>query len=97
MPSPSHAPFARKDDGEALTGARVGRVMSREILSSRVPTLCNEAEGHIALIATARWERTLRGLRPRARTDASRLGTGRSCACLGAGQGRIAKSKDARR
>jgi hypothetical protein len=54
MPSPSHAPLARKGDGEALTGVRVGRVLSREILSSGVPTLCNEAEGKIALIATAR-------------------------------------------
>lgn len=31
----------RKGVGEALTGARVGRVLSREILlNSRVPTLC---------------------------------------------------------
>jgi len=31
---------ARKGDGEALTGGRVGRVLSREILfTSRVPTL----------------------------------------------------------
>jgi hypothetical protein len=31
----------RKDAGEALTGERVGRVLSREILlNSRVPTLC---------------------------------------------------------
>jgi len=31
---------ARKDNSEALTGARVGRVLSREILfTSRVPTL----------------------------------------------------------
>ena len=88
----------RKDDGEALTGARVGRVLSREILFTfRVPTLSKRAEGHIAFIVLARRTRTLRGLRPRARADASRPGTGRSRACLGAHQGRIAKSKDVRR
>jgi hypothetical protein len=98
MPAPSHAPGACEGDGDALTGGRVGRVSSREILfASRVPTLCNQAEGHIAFITTARWTRTLRGLRPRSRTDASRLGTGRSRGRLGVLQGRIAKSEDTRR
>jgi hypothetical protein len=76
----------------------MGRVLSREIhFTSRVPTLWKRAEGHIGPIAMARWARTLRGLRPRARADASRLGTGRSRACLGAHQGRIEKSDDTRR
>ena len=76
----------------------MGRVLSREILfTSRVPTPSKSAEGHIASIAIARGTRTLRGLRPRARADASRLGTGRSRACLGAHQGRIEKSDDTRR
>jgi hypothetical protein len=76
----------------------MGRVLSREILfTSRVPTPWKSAEGHIASIAIDRRMRTLRGLRPRARADASRPGTGRSRARLGAHQGRIAKSEDARR
>jgi hypothetical protein len=76
----------------------MGRVLSREILFTfRVPTLWKRAEGHIAYIAIARRTRTLRGLRPRARADASRPGTGRSRACLGAHQGRIEQSKDERR
>ena len=76
----------------------MGRVLSREILfTSRVLTLSKEAEGDIAFLAIARETGTLRGLRPRARADASRLGTGRSRACLGAHQGRIAKSQDIRR
>ena len=76
----------------------MGRVLSREILFTfRVPTPSKRAEGHIGSIAIARWFRTLRGLRPRARADASRPGTGRSRACLGAHQGRIEKSEDIRR
>ena len=88
----------RKEDCEALTGARMGRVLSRESLfTSRVPTPSKRAEGHIGAVASARPLRTLRGLRPRARADTSRAGTGRSRARLGAHQGRIVKSKDARR
>ena len=76
----------------------MGRVLSRESLfTSRVPTLWKKAEGHITTVALARQSRTLRGLRPRAHVDASRAGTGRSHACLGAHQGRIAKSEDPRR
>ena len=36
----------RKDVGEALTGERIGEVLSREI-NSGVPTLLSEREGHI--------------------------------------------------
>jgi hypothetical protein len=88
----------REDGGEALTGAHMGRVLSREILlNSGVPTLCKKAEGHIPLLAIARGTGTLRGLRPRARVDAPRTGTGRSRVRLGTGRGRVAKSQDARR
>ena len=88
----------REDGGEALTGAYMGRVLSREILlNSGVPTHCNYAEGHIPLLAIARGAGTPRGLRPRARVDAPRTGTGRSRGRLDTGRGRIAKSQDARR
>src|SRR5215203_1051076 len=88
----------RKGGGEALTGVRVGRVLSREkFFHSGVPTPCSQAEGHIESLATAREIRTLRGQRPRARADASRSGTGRSRTCLGAHQGRIEQSQDERR
>lgn len=88
----------REDGGEALTGAHTGRVLSREILlHSGVPTHCKNAEGHIRLLAIARGGETPRGLRPRARVDAPRTGTGRSRVRLDTGRGRIAKSQDARR
>jgi hypothetical protein len=38
---------ARKGGGDALSGARTGAVLSREIRHSRAPTLSSEAEGHI--------------------------------------------------
>ena len=88
----------REDGGEALTGAYMGRVLSREILlNSGVPTHCKYAEGHIPLLAIAREAGTPRGLRPRARVDAPRMGTGRSRVRLDTRRGRIAKSQDARR
>ena len=88
----------REDGGEALTGAHMGRVLSREILlTSGVPTPCKNAEGHIRLLAFARGAGTPRGLRPRARVDAPRMGTGRSRVRLDTRRGRIAKSQDARR
>ena len=40
---------AREGDGEALTGARAGRVLSREINEFGVPTLLSEAEGNTAM------------------------------------------------
>src|SRR5882672_2467204 len=43
-----------------------------------VPTPWTQAEGHTHRVASARRERTPRGLRPRARTEAPRTGTGRS-------------------
>ena len=43
-----------------------------------VPTPWTQAEGHTHRVASARREGTPRGLRPRARTEAPRAGTGRS-------------------
>lgn len=43
---PESCTGGREAEGEALTGARAGEVLSREILDSREPTLFNEAEGH---------------------------------------------------
>jgi len=64
---------------EALTGVRAGRVLSREILlKSRVPTSWDVAEGNIGRVVSARHIWTLRGRRPRARTETSCTGTGRS-------------------
>jgi len=38
----------RKDAGEALTGERIGEVLSREITRFGVPTVLCEREGHTA-------------------------------------------------
>ena len=46
--TPSHARPAARLDGEVLTGAHAGWVLSREIRLSRAPTLLSEAEGNIA-------------------------------------------------
>jgi hypothetical protein len=82
---------------EALTGERVGQVLSREILfNPGVPTFWDSTEGNTEYIAIARYIRTLRGRRPCACTETPYTGTGRSHACLqqeGMG-GRIGKFKD---
>ena len=67
----------RKGVGEALTGERIGEVLSREI-NSGVPTLLNEREGYIEAGAMASASRTPRGRRPSACADARCTGTGRS-------------------
>jgi hypothetical protein len=69
---------AREGDGEALTGARTGRVLSREITLSRVPTLLSQAEGHTSAAVLARRWVTLRGRRPLARAESSCAEAGRS-------------------
>jgi hypothetical protein len=68
----------REDDGEALTGVRAGRVLSREINETEVPTLLSEAEGHTLTAAIARRWVTSRGRRPLARAESSCARTGRS-------------------
>ena len=90
----------REGLSEALTGARVGRVWSREILlKSREPTWWDEAEGHSGRIDSARGVRFLRGRRPRARTETPCTGIGRShdCLCSQGNGGRIGKSEDVSR
>lgn len=71
----------RKVAGEALTGARMGTVLSREIRQTRAPTLLSEAEGHMPAVAKARQQTALRGRRPVARTEPSCARTGSSLAC----------------
>jgi hypothetical protein len=72
---------AREGDGEALTGARAGWPLSREIRLFRVPTVLSDPEGnmHGRVIASDRV--TLRGRRPHARTESFCTGTGRSAGC----------------
>ena len=43
---PESCATAREGGGEALTGARTGAVLSREIRHSGAPTPLSEAEGH---------------------------------------------------
>lgn len=69
---------ARKGSGEALTGARTGWLLSREIKSSGTPTLLTEAEGNTTPSAIASLEAVRRGRRPHARTESFCSRTGRS-------------------
>jgi len=70
---------AREGVGEALAGARAGRVLSRERFGQTgVPTPSIRPEGNIDHIASARCGRTPRGRRPRARAETPRPGPGRS-------------------
>jgi hypothetical protein len=59
----------REGDGEALTGAHAGWVLSREIRRSGVPTLLSEAEGHMSGSKSASARSTPRGRRPHARVE----------------------------
>ena len=82
---------------EALTGVRAGQVLSRGILLKfGVLTPWDAAEGNIGCAAIARRIWTLRGRRPRARTETPRTGTGRSHNRPQAEgpEGRIGKSED---
>jgi hypothetical protein len=72
---------AREGGGEALTGVRAGRVLSREIRSTRAPTLLSEAEGHMLVVVIARRRAALRGRRPLARAESPCARTGRSPSC----------------
>src|SRR5439155_20081154 len=82
---PESCVHIREDVGEALTGVRAGRVLSRvihaprrELRVVRGPRQWRLAEGHTGAAALARQRRTPRGHRPRARAETSRTGTGRS-------------------
>lgn len=69
---------SREAVAEALTGAGTGRVPSREITGSGVPTPSWEAEGHTEGRASASASRTPRGLRPRACDETLRAESGRT-------------------
>ena len=68
----------REVTGEALTGARTGWALSREISQFRVPTPLSPAEGHTRSRVSASSFVTLRGRRPHARAESFCAGTGRS-------------------
>jgi len=70
--------FTRKGLWQALTGAGMGWVLSREISYIGVPTAFLCTEGNTGRIAMARGVRTPRGQRPHARTEAPRAEPGRS-------------------
>jgi hypothetical protein len=96
---PESCTGSREAVGEALTGVRMGRVLSREIKDFRVPTPLTEAEGHTHDVAIARRRATLRGRRPLARTESFCARTGRSSGSPAAegAAGRIGKAKAIRR
>ncbi len=76
---PESCAVAREVVGEALPGECAGRVSSRESSGQlRGADAAETGGGHTERVASARRERTLRGLRPRARTETLRMGTGRS-------------------
>lgn len=64
--------------GEALTGARAGWVLSREIRNSRMLTSLSQTESDTGTGAIASPGPILRGRRPHARADSSCARTGRS-------------------
>jgi hypothetical protein len=67
---------------EALTGVRAGRVWSREDPKVQGADAVLRVEGNTERIDSARFVSTLRGQRPRARTETLYAGTGRSHGCL---------------
>ena len=70
---------SRKAIGEALTGGVWAGLLSRERCNKlQGADAGHKVEGNTGCIATARCSWTLRGLRPRARTQAPCTGTGRS-------------------
>ena len=76
---PESCTVARKDVGEALTGAGAGRVLSHEIVPPLgMPTSCLFTEGNTRRPAKARAVPIPRGRRPRARIEALHTEPGRS-------------------
>ena len=63
--------------GEALTGALTGRVSSREIRTTGMPTSSRETEGNTEAAVNARLPKVPRGHRPLAREEPSCARTGR--------------------
>jgi len=94
----------RKDAVEALTGVRAGWVLSLESVLIRGADGFRPSEGNTGRIVIARSDRTPRGLRPHARTQAShkeakvlRSEAGRSRVRLGYCQVRAVNPKGERR
>ena len=75
---PESCVYAREGVGEALTGVRTGRVLSREIKHYGTPTRLSDAEGEMCEHDSASARAVLRGRRPRARTEPSCARTARS-------------------
>jgi hypothetical protein len=74
----SCAGHSRKAVREVLTGAHTGSVLSREIRSTRVPTLLSEAEGNNHQRRYRESLMALRGRRPDTCVEPSCARTGRS-------------------
>ena len=94
----------REDVVEALTGESAGRVLSLENVYIRSADGFRPSEGNTGRIVIARSDRTPRGLRPHARTQAPhkeakvlRSEVGRSRVRLGFGQVRAVNPKGERR
>ena len=75
---PESCATAREGEGEALTGVRAGRVIEPRKGEVRGADAVPKVEGNTSGAAMARLHSTPRGLRPRACTEASRAGSGRS-------------------
>ncbi len=75
---PESCARSREASGEALTGARAGWVLSREISQFRVSTSLRKAEDNTPGRVIASVPVALRGRRPHARTEPSRAEAGRS-------------------
>lgn len=75
---PESCVAAREGRGEALTGACMGTVLSREITHFREPTSLIRAEGNTRRTVNARCVASLRGRRPVARAEPLRARTERS-------------------
>src|SRR5689334_25367544 len=76
-PDPESCVASRKAAIEALTGAHAGRVLSCEIIATRVPTSFRMAEGDTDGCAIASVRGTLRSLRPQACMETPYARTGR--------------------
>ncbi len=75
---PESCVVVREGAGEALTGAHMGWVLSRERPSSEAPTLWVYGEGNTGGRALASTRTASRGRRPHARMEPPRTETGRS-------------------
>ena len=75
---PESCVVVREGAGEALTGAHMGWVLSRERPSSEAPTLWAYGEGNTGGRALASVRTASRGRRPHARMEPPRTETGRS-------------------